>query len=142
MSRAGLQGLPRLSGLLCGNHGSFPGAVKCLFFATVCHPCPLQGYSLASLIPDAVAYIVPLPSCSTWTAASSAVVLLSVFYLWSPGLPPPFQQLVQVLLIRYNSGTGCMTSFHPDIRETARLHSFPYGSGVSETPPPHQSCIH
>lgn len=50
-----------------------------------------QGCFLASVIPDAVAYIVPLPSCSTLAAASSAAVvsvcLLPVVSWAAPSLP-------------------------------------------------------
>lgn len=126
--------LPRLSGLLLGTMG--PSQVQSSPFL----PCSLSSLCLTRSrllfllsLPVLLQVLSLFPAAPCWLLPAQ---LLSLHYLQPPGLPPPFQQLVQVLLIKYNPGTGCMTLFQPDIRKTARLHSFPYGSRMSGTPPP------
>lgn len=136
MSCAVLQRLPRLSGLLCRKHRTFLGEIQSLFTLQHVILVPYKKQTFVSVIPAAVACIVPLPRCSVLAAANSAVPASFSLLPVASWVPPPIQQLVQVLLMRYNPGTGCMISFQPHIRKMARLHSFPYGSRVSGTPPP------
>lgn len=89
MSCAVLQRLPRLSGLLCRKHRTFLGEIQCLFTLQHVILVPYKKQTFVSVIPAAVAGIVPLPRCSVLAAANSAVPAFSLSYLWPPGFPLP-----------------------------------------------------
>lgn len=83
--------LPRLSELLCGEQGTFLGEIQALFALQHVILLLYKESMFVSVIPAAVAGIVPLPSCSVLAAASSAVLasgsLLPVVSWVAPSLP-------------------------------------------------------
>lgn len=133
LSPAGLQGLPELIELLCGNCGtrqvqSSPFLLcsvspSCLTRSSFCYPyCSCRC----------------CPSCQLLRAGCCQLSwCFCLSYLWSlgcpslPGAGPSFADQIQP-----------MASFQPAIRKTAQLHSLPYGARLPGTPPPHQSYIH
>lgn len=95
-----MQGLPRLCGLLCGNHGIFPGAAQTLFALQCVILVSHKNSAFVPVIPaPALAGGVPLPSFSMLAAASSAVVasvsLLVVASRTAPSLPVGFTHRIQ-----------------------------------------------